>query len=277
MPLITFCGPPCSGKTTRAQELREFILTASEGRFKVVLINLETLSLDRSSSHTTPSNEKETRGSMKSLVDKSLSKDTIVICDYLNYIKGVRYELFCLARAIGTSHCVVFVDVAEDVCVEWNRSFSTPWPEELLRALHSRMERPYEGQKWDRPLFHCHMDDPTPCEDILHYCISEGSDLRPSAATQPQRLADSNFLHILDATTQEISREILIAQERGMAGDKAKMPHSAELFIIPESKLTAAVLKKHKKRFARVLQLRTPSADAIGDAFIHFLNTVLEG
>jgi hypothetical protein len=100
-----------------------------------------------------------------------------------------------------------------------------------LRAMHSRMERPYEGQKWDRPLFHCHVDDPTPCEDILHYCLSEGSDLRPSAATQPQRLADSNFLHILDATTQEISREILIAQERGMAGDKAKMPHSAAELI----------------------------------------------
>jgi protein KTI12 len=107
MPLITFCGPPCSGKTTRAQELRDFILHASEGRFKVVLINLETLSLDRVSSYTTPANEKETHSSMKSLVDKSLSKDTIVICDYLNYIKGVRYELFCLARALGTSHCVV--------------------------------------------------------------------------------------------------------------------------------------------------------------------------
>lgn len=42
-----------------------------------------------------------------SAVERFLTKDDIVIVDAMNYIKGFRYQLYCLARAIGTPHCVV--------------------------------------------------------------------------------------------------------------------------------------------------------------------------
>lgn len=45
---------------------------------------------------------------MLSAVERVLSKDDIVIADGLNYIKGFRYQLYCIARAIGTPHCVVW-------------------------------------------------------------------------------------------------------------------------------------------------------------------------
>jgi protein KTI12 len=44
---------------------------------------------------------------MLSAVERLLTKDDIVIADGLNYIKGFRYQLYCIARAIGTPHCVV--------------------------------------------------------------------------------------------------------------------------------------------------------------------------
>ena len=51
--------------------------------------------------------EKDTRGTLKSEVDRWLTKDNLVILDSLNYIKGFRYELYCIARAQSSTHCVV--------------------------------------------------------------------------------------------------------------------------------------------------------------------------
>lgn len=48
-----------------------------------------------------------TRGFLKSNVEKHLNQNDIVILDSLNYIKGFRYEIFCLARTAKTPHCVV--------------------------------------------------------------------------------------------------------------------------------------------------------------------------
>jgi protein KTI12 len=53
--------------------------------------------------------EKELRGLLKSEVQKVLSKENIVILDSLNYIKGYRYELFCISKLIQTPQCVVSI------------------------------------------------------------------------------------------------------------------------------------------------------------------------
>lgn len=44
---------------------------------------------------------------MLSAVERLLSREDIVIADGMNYIKGFRYQLYCVARAISTPHCVV--------------------------------------------------------------------------------------------------------------------------------------------------------------------------
>lgn len=58
--------------------------------------------------------EKNTRGSLKSEVEHSLNTSTFVILDSMNYIKGYRYELFCIARAQKVPHCVVWVQCDND-------------------------------------------------------------------------------------------------------------------------------------------------------------------
>lgn len=45
-----------------------------------------------------------------------------MIADALNYIKGFRYQLYCIARAIGTPHCVVQTGVPVDIAKEWNQN-----------------------------------------------------------------------------------------------------------------------------------------------------------
>ena len=51
--------------------------------------------------------EKKARGAMLSAVERLLTRDDIVIADGMNYIKGFRYQLYCVARGISTPHCVV--------------------------------------------------------------------------------------------------------------------------------------------------------------------------
>lgn len=45
--------------------------------------------------------EKPQRGALFSAVQRNLNSDTIVIADGLNYIKGFRYQMYCLAREVS--------------------------------------------------------------------------------------------------------------------------------------------------------------------------------
>ena len=38
---------------------------------------------------------------------RALGRDTIVVADGLNYIKGYRYQLYCEAKGLSTTNCVV--------------------------------------------------------------------------------------------------------------------------------------------------------------------------
>jgi hypothetical protein len=120
MPLVIFSGLPCSGKTTRAFQLKEALelKIASLGRkFNVHVINDDTLGINREVyrglSRFLPcltldaKSEKAARGTFYSAIQRVLSKDDIVIADGMNYIKGFRYQLFCEAKALSTPHCVV--------------------------------------------------------------------------------------------------------------------------------------------------------------------------
>lgn len=40
-------------------------------------------------------------------VQREIGQDVVVIVDSTNYIKGFRYQLYCLARGVKTIHCVV--------------------------------------------------------------------------------------------------------------------------------------------------------------------------
>lgn len=55
-----------------------------------------------------------------------------MIADALNYIKGFRYQLYCIARAIGTPHCVVQTGVPIDLAKSWNQSRGLDGYEETM-------------------------------------------------------------------------------------------------------------------------------------------------
>ena len=51
--------------------------------------------------------EKPARSALFTATQRSMNKDTIVILDSLNYIKGFRYQLYCAAKEAGVRVCTV--------------------------------------------------------------------------------------------------------------------------------------------------------------------------
>ena len=111
--LILLSGHPCSGKTYRSGQLIEQFKKKIDSslephikRIKVHHINDESLGLKRDV-FKEAKREKDARATEFSAVKRALGKDSIVIADHLNYIKGFRYQLYCEAKAMQTPSCVV--------------------------------------------------------------------------------------------------------------------------------------------------------------------------
>jgi protein KTI12 len=131
--------------------------------------------------------EKQTRGKVKAAVERLVSKDAVVIADSMNYIKGYRYELYCVARAMRTPHCVVYCDTPIDTVKEWNskRPSQEQYDEKLLSELFTRMEVPNGNNRWDNPLFSLKLNDATPLQEISNAMLNPTHTLKPNVSTLP--------------------------------------------------------------------------------------------
>lgn len=149
------CGRPASGKSKRAGEIKDYLENVLKAGLEVVVINEESLGLDRNVGYSgrpgSPDNikEKEMRGLFRSHVEKHLTNKNVVILDTLNYIKGVRYELYCLARTAKSTNCVVrsahqvYCETPVEQAREWNdQKTAGKYHAELFEDLSKRMEEP---------------------------------------------------------------------------------------------------------------------------------------
>lgn len=158
MPLIVVCGRPCVGKSTFSLKLAEYL---AEKNLKNVHVVTADQTRDATSNKKTmfssAANEKMSRGQLKSTVDRLLTKESTVICDGANYIKGFRYELYCAARAVGTYLVCVWVgstvplSAALAVNIE-RENRDDAYDPRMLRDLWLRFEPPDARNKWECPL-----------------------------------------------------------------------------------------------------------------------------
>lgn len=120
MPLIVIAGKPCSGKTTFAKLLQTYLKQYLVHK-TICLINEESENITKYQGYVDSYAEKSTRAALKSRVIHLLTTDTYVIVDSLNYIKGYRYELFCIARSVRTSYCVCWIESpGSKISIKWN-------------------------------------------------------------------------------------------------------------------------------------------------------------
>ncbi|KAG9153665.1 hypothetical protein Leryth_008592 [Lithospermum erythrorhizon] len=235
MALVVICGQPCSGKSSAALCLLE-ALNDTEMKPLVRIIDETSFHLDRNQSYADMVAEKNLRGVLRSEVDRSLSKDNIIIVDSLNSIKGYRYELWCLARAAGIRYCVLFCDVEDDQCRQWNLSRrendeSAAYNDKIFEDLVRRFEKPDRRNRWDSPLFELWpsregiVKTSIAIIDAVSYLTKKVDSktrdvkvLQPTIATQSARATDTNSLYEMDKATQEVVSGIVEAQSRALGG-----------------------------------------------------------
>ena len=120
-------------------------------------------------------------GKAQNTINSNSNESRLVILDSLNYIKGFRYEIHCIAKASGQRHGVVWVLNDPDRCLEWNdqrrqrqkmdtkmkksddadgdddnnSTAAEDWyrDDDMIRELMRQYEPPDERNRWDKPLY----------------------------------------------------------------------------------------------------------------------------
>lgn len=284
MALVVICGQPCSGKSTAAACLSEALKDA-ESKPAVRIIDEGSFHLNRNESYADMTAEKNLRGVLRSEVDRSVSKDSIIIVDSLNSIKGYRYELWCLARAAGIRYCVLFCDVEEACCRKWNQNRiereEPSYNDKIFEDLVRRFEKPDQRNRWDSPLFELWPSrdgiekSSTGISDAISYLTkkvdSKSRDvkiLQPTIATQNTRVSEANSLYEMDKATQEVINVIVEAQSRALGGPINGVSLGPELPTINISRSVGLPeLRRLRRTFIKLtsqtsLSGRPPPSDA---------------
>nr|CAG4641884.1 EOG090X0A11 [Eurycercus lamellatus] len=231
MPLIIFTGYPASGKSIRAQQLVDYFTKFTS--HKVELLSENVFARCRNDVHSDSAKEKELRSTIKSEMQRLINQDTVLILDGGNYIKGYRYELYCVSKSNKTTQCTLHCDTNVEQAWEQNlnRSESNRYSREIFDALVMRFEPPDGRNRWDSPLFTIQAGDDLPFQEIANSLFERKAPV-PNQSTQSLPLTSTNFLYELDCVTQEIVNRVVEAQKTGLIGEEVSIPNSSEKILL---------------------------------------------
>jgi len=273
MPLVVLCGLPCSGKSRRALQIKAH-LEAQARCGAVHLLDDSLLQQPKSHVYAEPLLEKQLRGRLKSEVQRLLSQRDVVILDSLNYIKGFRYELFCVTKAASAPQCLVFCDTPAELCAQWNAA-DEAWPCDLLAAMIQRFESPQAHQRWDAPLLRVVPADDAPPLAELDAALFEGARPKPNLSTVTAPLAASDCLFELDRISSATVQLLMDAQRWAQPGDELRVvPGAAFHYRRP---LTLSELQRARTQFLTLMKTRSNhELSTVGRLFVEYLdNTIL--
>lgn len=248
---------------------------------KVKLYNDENLGI-KHEMYRESASEKAIRGEQMSAVRRDLSKNQIVILDALNYIKGFRYQLYCEAKNLGTTYCVIQVIVPTDKCFEWNnnRSETEKWEENLIKALIMRFEEPNGLNRWDSPLIPVTFDDTElPFEEIWKSIVLKKPP-KPNHATFLKAATPANSLQELDRLTSLVIDQIIQYQNLNQSGgvvlvkDTSRENYSDQKSYVhlPSRVVTIAELQRIRRTYIALNRMRSIAIDRIITLFAKFMD-----
>ncbi|KAL9017199.1 MAG: hypothetical protein Q9185_005489 [Variospora sp. 1 TL-2023] len=292
MPLILISGYPSSGKTYRSNQLVDFFNTKIKAStespvscLSVIHINHQTLGLSRDVYRDARS-EKDARAAEYSAVKRALGRDTVVIADGLNYIKGFRYQLYCEAKAVQTTSCVVHVGTPLDQCKEINtrsledKSQDGGYPTDIFDNLVYRFEEPNGMTRWDSPLFTVPFDDATPpCDEIWNALVGMGGEMKkikPNQATIMKPAAEADYLYELDRTTQKILNEVIGWQKERLGEPGGSITIGNQVIELPTTAVSLPQLQRVRRQFISLNRQHTLPKSRISESFVEYLNSNFE-
>ncbi|VDM95962.1 unnamed protein product [Thelazia callipaeda] len=299
MPLMVVCGNPSSGKSTVTKYFCQYM--KSKRTQEVVVISDSNNGSFSRTVYNDSRLERDHRAVLKSEVQRLLSSNCLVICDSLNYIKGFRYELFCMAKFVRTTFCVLYCEANEDICQQLNlkKDEIERYASDQITQLVVRFEKPITANRWDSPLFtikikvndEIHEMLNNNSEHFLDVCgpkgehlaledicfwLFEGKKLKANESTRTTPLMPADFLHTLDRVTQEIVGSVLEQQHFARPGDTFIVPNCATddgkvLFIRQRS---FAELSSLRRQFITSMKMHPiKSVPKCAMLFVDYLNT----
>ena len=248
--LVILCGVPGSGKTTLANNLKPMF--EATGRECVIV---SEPSVEQG---TFSSSRRETTGrsDFKAAVHRSLVADRVVIADGMNFIKGLRYELWCFAREMGMGCCCAFCEATAEEATERSKA---RYPDDVLKDLIGRMEKPSEAHKWDRPLIVVKdPNDQSTLESIVSQCLAKTSKLVSKKATTKQLGSSAQVNERVDRIINEFTNELLKVQDAVPLGSKISV--CGATFVL-KRKMNSGLLKRAKREFGDRAKNLGESAD----------------
>ena len=274
MPLVVVCGYPSSGKSELASQLKDHLEQHWDCKAHIVSDDYEKFPRDEC--YASPSEEKQARGALKAATERLLNTKDVVILDSLNYIKGYRYELYCVVRQLQTVHCVVQCATPAEQCATWNasREGKAKYSEETLTALVQRFEAPDSRNRWDSPLFVWIPDQPLPLEEIAKAVLKQAPK-PPKQSTQSQPLSSVDFMQELDQRTKAIVSHLMEHQRAVPPPCQVPVPNATEPVGLHRS-VTLAELTRLRRQFISYTKLHpTQNPKEIPTLFVQYLNKTL--
>lgn len=263
-------GFPCSGKSTRVQQLVEGLEKKIAGTdYKITVVDDEKLGIPKEDYRNTQT-EKALRGAQLSAVKRSISRTEIVILDGLTYIKGFRYQLFCEAKALTTNSSVIHVGAPAELCKEWNRKrpVKDQWPKDLLDALIFRYEEPNGMSRWDSPLYTIpYIDEQLPVDEIWDSLIKKAKP--PNQATVLKAAPPTNYLTELDRVTNEVVNTTMNLYNTNPGGT-VKLLDYPEPVTLP-MRLTLAQMHRIRRNFISLNKMKPMDINRIQGMFIEHM------
>lgn len=266
-------------------------------------ISRSVYNLESKDAHERSNNasEKDARATIYAAVKRALSPKDIVILDGANYIKGWRYQLYCEAKAVRSTHCVVHVGTPVEKAREVNeerlkarekeraegreegsvKEEERPYEKDCWENLVFRYEEPNAFTRWDSPLFTVLWDDSTPaCDEIWDALIgTEGGKkvVRPNAATVMKAASSEDYLYELDRTTQTILNQILDwARDHPGEGGGLLDFDEGLLVELPSNPIGLPALQRLRRQFISLNRQNAVPVKRIRESFAAFLNQSFE-
>lgn len=134
---------------------------------------------------------------------------------------------------------------------------------------------PIEKNRWDRPLFHL-----TPASVEAHGlplaaiadAVVSGKAVKAGLATQAAPVVDSSFVQELDSVTGRIADALVAYQRENGVADRFQPPSTHSVSLVLQRPMPTAEVRRHRRQFVKITQLRPCAVTAIGDFFVEYLN-----
>lgn len=276
MPLVIVSGLPCSGKTWWSKSLLEYLQSnLPTGGKTVEVVSEEDYGADRATTYENSNNEKKARGNFISALERKITKDNIVIADGMNYIKGYRYQIYCLARAQGTPHVLLYTVASERYCRDINKGRLAngvkSYSEKCLDELFLRFEEPDNQNRWDTPMFTVSADEPADWAPLMKALLGAVAK-PPSMSTAIKTSNSADLVRLLDEKSQEMVDAVLEAVRAKGVPTTIRFPSYS--FVLKKSVMPGD-LQRIRRQFIHMNRLHQVDPNNIESLFAQYLDNNL--